>query len=50
MGLLRSRNKTENAWLASDQRERLKFAAATLALFGSAFGAVLFVAYALTAH
>ncbi len=40
----------ENAWIASDRRERIKFAAATLALFGSAFCALVAVAYALVAH
>lgn len=40
----------ENAWIASDRRERIKFAAATLALFGSAFGALFAVVYALATH
>jgi hypothetical protein len=39
----------ENAWIASDRRERIKFAVATLALFGSGLGALVAVAYALAA-
>ncbi|WP_415907850.1 hypothetical protein [Oleiharenicola sp. Vm1] len=49
MRLPLSSSHTENAWIANDRRERLKFAAATLALFGSAFGGLLFVAYTLYA-
>lgn len=40
-------SSNENAWITSDRRERIKFAAATLALFGSAFGCLVVVAYAL---
>lgn len=50
MRSLLTRSPRENAWIASDRRERIKFAAATFALFGSAFGALVLVAYALFAH
>lgn len=50
MRLPLSQQNTENAWSAADRRERLKFAAATFALFGSTFACLLFIAYALSAH
>lgn len=47
MGLPLLQRNRENAWISADRRERLKFALATFALFGSALGAVAFVAYML---
>lgn len=39
--------KTENAWLAFDRRERLKFLAASIALFGAALAGIAWLVYAL---
>lgn len=44
------RRKSDNAWLESDRRERIKLVLATLALVAALIGGIGFAIYAFTSH
>ncbi|HLP26185.1 MAG TPA: hypothetical protein VK477_10935 [Acidobacteriota bacterium] len=48
--VLLSSRKTENAWLESDRRERLKLVAATFALVAAVGGGIALLVYSLVSH